>query len=90
MESIADLLANHTGENIEVMTNGGQLLAGRIEDVYQDYFVLSSTTRLYVVLYTGISTFYLPPGPDSKQPTLNIRKSPVGVKHRKTSKQTRT
>lgn len=75
MESLAELLSNHTGETIEVKTNGGEQMAGLIDDVYQDYFVLSSTTRLYFVVYTGISTFFFPETPEAKQAPLDAQRS---------------
>ena len=72
MESIADLLGKWQGARIEVSTNGGQLLSGLIEGAYQDYFILSSSTRLYFVPYTGVSSFYLLPEPDSQQATVLV------------------
>jgi len=97
MESIADLLGNNQGARIEVSTNGGQLLTGIIENACQDYFTLSSVTRLYYVPYTGISSFYLPLEPDLQQATiLDSRKEcdaepkRRAVKERKTGKQARS
>jgi hypothetical protein len=60
MKSIADLLANYKGESIEVVTNASQSLAGTIQEVYDDYFVLLSTARIDFIPYTGISSLYLP------------------------------
>jgi|RhiMetdeSRZDD1v2_1073273.scaffolds.fasta_scaffold380980_4 hypothetical protein len=60
MNSIADLLANYKGERIEVVTNASQLLAGTIQEIYDDYFALLSTAKIYFLPYSGISSLYLP------------------------------
>jgi hypothetical protein len=60
MESLASVFERYRGKTIELATNGGQKLCGIVEEVHEDFLTLSSVTRLYVVPYTGISTFHLP------------------------------
>jgi hypothetical protein len=63
---------------IELATNGGQKLRGIVDEVHEDFFTLSSDPQVYVVPYTGISTFHLL-SEESEQhlrqrATLNIEK----------------
>jgi hypothetical protein len=60
MESLVNVFERCRGKMIELATNGGQKLTGIVEEVHEDFFTLSSVTRVYVVPYTGISTFHLP------------------------------
>ncbi len=59
MESLASIFEKYRAKMIELVTNGGQSLCGTVEEVHEDFFTLSSVARVYVVPYTGISTFHL-------------------------------